>query len=125
MITEPTEDQEQEALFEWVALQDNPVIKLLYSIPNGGYRPPRTAAMLKRTGVKPGVPDMCLPVARGGWNALYIEMKRQKGGQVSAYQKIWINNLREQGNRVEVCRGCNEAIAVITEYLGGQCVKEK
>lgn len=114
---EYTEDQEQAALFEWVALQDNPVIKLLYSIPNGGYRPPRTAALLKRTGVKPGVPDMFLPVAHGCYHGLFIELKRVHGGAVSFYQKIWIDNLRSQGYRVEVCKGWVEARNVILDYL--------
>ena len=117
MITEPTEDQEQAALFEWVSLQNNESIKLLYSIPNGGYRPPRTAALLKRTGVKPGIPDMCLPVPHGCYNGLYIELKRAKGGQVSVYQKVWINNLRAQGYRVDVCHGWTEAKESIEKYL--------
>jgi hypothetical protein len=117
MITEPTEDQEQAALFEWVALQNNPIINLLYAIPNGGYRPPRTAALLKRTGVKPGIPDMCLPVPHGCYNGLYIELKRVKGGQVSVYQKVWINNLRAQGYRVDVCHGWTEAKESIEKYL--------
>ena len=117
MITEPTEDQEQAALFEWVNLQSNESIKLLYSIPNGGYRPPRTAALLKRTGVKPGIPDMCLPVPRSPYHGLYIELKRAKGGQVSVFQKVWINALRAQGYRVDVCHGWTEAKESIEKYL--------
>mgnify|MGYP004433785991 CR=1 FL=1 len=38
-------------------------------------RDARTAANLKRQGVKAGVPDLHLPVARGGYNGLYIELK--------------------------------------------------
>lgn len=113
----PTEDQEQEALFEWVCYQNNPFIKLLYAIPNGGYRPPKTAALLKRTGVKPGVPDMFLPVPHGCYHGLYIELKRTQGGAVSYPQKIWIDSLKSQGYRVEVCKGWVEARNAILDYL--------
>ena len=114
-----TEDAEQEALFKWAELAAcaMPELRLMYAIPNGGYRAPRTAALLKRTGVKPGVPDMCLPVAKGKWHGLYIELKRAKGGVVSAEQKVWHNRLQEQGYCVKVCRGWEQAREAITEYM--------
>jgi hypothetical protein len=113
----PTEEQEQEALFEWVAVQNNPFIKFLFAIPNGGYRPPKTACMLKRTGVKPGVPDMFLPVPHPPYHGLFIELKRVHGGAVSYPQKIWIDTLKSQGYRVEVCKGWVEARDAILDYL--------
>ena len=118
-----TEDQEQEALFQWVKMVEHSArwnttgLSLLYAVPNGGYRHPATAALLKRTGVKPGVPDMCLPVARGNYHGLYIELKRAKGGVVSAEQKVWHNRLQEQGYCVKVCRGWEQAREAITEYM--------
>ena len=77
----PTEDEEQAALIEWAYIEGlrRPELMLLYAVPNGGYRPPRTAAILKRTGVRPGVPDLCLPVARPPYHGLYIELKRRRG----------------------------------------------
>ncbi len=119
-MTCPTENAEQTALFQWAEMQGAaiPELRLLYAIPNGGYRPPRTAAILKRTGVKPGVPDLCLPVGSGKYHALYIEMKRMKGGTVSAYQKIWHNQLTKYGNKVAVCHGWVEAAEAIKNYLG-------
>ena len=117
-----TEFQEQSALFEWAALSEGkyPELRWMHSIPNGGYRPPKTAAILKLTGVKAGVPDICLPVARNGFHALYIELKRVSGGAVSASQRIWLNALTEQGFKAVVCKGADEAIRVILEYLGGK-----
>jgi len=118
----PTENQEQAALFEWARLSEkkHPELKLLHAIPNGGLRDGRTAAILARTGVKSGVPDLCLPVARGGWHSLYLELKRAKGGRVSENQKNWINALNDQGNKAVVCHGFEQAKQAIMEYLDGE-----
>ena len=115
----PTEHQEQAALFEWAAFQECvwPELRLLHAIPNGGKRDKVTAARLKAEGVKPGVPDVCLPVPRGDKHGLYIEMKRRRGGSVSADQLKWLENLMRQGYECHVCRGCEEARITIMEYL--------
>lgn len=113
------EDREQAAIFEWAELMENvrPELWLLYAVPNGGYRPPATVAVLKRTGVKSGVPDMVLPVARRGYHGLYIELKRRKGGKVSVNQKMWLLQLEKQGYLTKVCHGADEAIALLESYL--------
>ena len=71
-----SEATEQERLISWAQRQYNkyPELKLLYHVPNGGSRNTLEAANLKRQGVKAGVPDLCLPVARQGHHGLYIEM---------------------------------------------------
>lgn len=114
-----TENQEQALIFEWAAYNEDkhPELKLLHAIPNGGYRPPKTAAILKATGVKSGVPDICLPVPRGEHHGLYIELKRRKGGALSANQRIWLNALTEQGHMAVCCKGADEAIRTIERYL--------
>jgi hypothetical protein len=117
--TVPLEDAEQRIIFQWAAMETaaHPELGLLYAIPNGGKRAIKTAIALKAQGVKSGVPDMCLPVARNGYHGLYIELKRQKGGTVSETQKSWITALAEQGYEAVVCKGAEEAIKVIKEYL--------
>ena len=117
--TVPLEDAEQRVIFQWAAMETaaRPELGLLYAIPNGGKRAIKTAVALKKQGVKRGVPDMCLPVARGGYHGLYIELKRQKGGVVSETQKIWITALAKQGYKAVVCKGAEEAIGTIKEYL--------
>ena len=117
--TVPLEDAEQRIIFQWAAMETaaHPELGLLYAIPNGGKRAIKTAIALKAQGVKSGVPDMCLPVARGAYHGLYIELKRQKGGTVSETQKSWITALAEQGYKAVVCRGADEAIGTIKEYL--------
>lgn len=117
--TVPLEDAEQRIIFQWAAMETaaRPELGLLYAIPNGGKRAIKTAVALKKQGVKRGVPDMCLPVPRGGFNGLYIELKRVKGGTVSDEQREWIAALAEQGYKAVVCRGAEEAIRTIKEYL--------
>ena len=112
------EANEQSALFEWAGWMRGkyPVLDLLYHIPNGGSRNEREAANLKRQGVKAGVPDLCLTVARGGYHGLYIEMKYGKN-KPSEHQKRWIDALRAQGYVAEVCYGWHQASELITEYL--------
>ncbi len=115
----PTEAEEQTALFEWAELQSGrfPEVRLLYHVPNGGSRNKTEAARLRAQGVKAGVPDLCLPVARGGKHGLYIELKRQRGGRTSEEQEGWIKALRKQGFAAEVCKGWQEAAEMIVEYL--------
>ena len=115
----PTEAQETEWLFQWAALSCGkyPELALMYHIPNEGKRSPTAAAKLKAQGLKTGVPDICLPVARGGFHALYIEMKRTSGGRVSADQKWWIEKLTKAGNMAVVCKGFEGAKDVIERYL--------
>lgn len=115
----PSEHEEQAAVVQWAerALGAWPELECLYAVPNGGQRDVRVARRLKAEGVRAGVPDLCLPVARGGWNALYVEMKRAAGGRVGPAQEVWAERLGRHGNLVVVCRGADEAIRAIEEYL--------
>jgi hypothetical protein len=113
------EDFEQELVLRWAAGQVDawPELALLFHIPNGGKRGKTEAARLKRMGVKPGVPDLCLPLARGGFHGLYVEMKRLDGGRVSTEQKAWLAALHAAGHCVAVADGHEQAIAVLRDYL--------
>jgi len=113
------ESEEQQALFQWAeyARKQYPELTLLYHIPNGGRRDKLEAARLKREGVKAGVPDLCLPVARGGYHGLYIELKAGKN-TATPLQRQWIAALEMQGYAAAVCTGWPEAKKVIEDYLG-------
>ena len=115
----PLEEIEQEHVFLWASMEERayPELAMLYAIPNGGKRAIKTAVALKKQGVKRGVPDMCLPVARGGYHGLYVELKRQKGGTVSDEQREWIAALNSQGYKAIICHGAEEAIEQIRGYL--------
>lgn len=115
----PTEDEEQATLFKWADTFKArlPELALLHAIPNGGKRPISVAVRMKRTGTKAGVPDMFLPVARHGCHGLYIELKRSKGGRISAEQTVWMRELAKQGYRCAVCHGWMQARDEIIDYL--------
>jgi len=112
------EHAEQAALFRWAefARVRLPELALLYAVPNGGHRHKATAARLKAEGVKRGVPDVCLPVARGGAHGLYIELKTERG-KATPEQLGWIRALRRQGYAAEVCHGWESARSMIEHYL--------
>lgn len=118
-----SEATEQERLISWAQWQHNrfPELKLLFHIPNGGSRNTLEAANLKRQGVKAGVPDLFLPVARGTYHGLFIEMKWGKN-TVTDKQDEWLHDLTVQGYKAAVCYGADEAMDIITNYLenGGQ-----
>jgi hypothetical protein len=109
----PSEELEQRALAAWL---DNAGI-LFYAVPNGGWRNKATAAKLKASGVKPGVPDLVIAEPRGGYHGLYIELKRVKGGAVSPAQKEWLSALSARGYKAVVRKGAKAAVKTIIEYL--------
>jgi VRR-NUC domain len=94
---------------------------LLIHIPNGGSRKNAFEGWrFKEQGVRAGVSDLFLPVAREGYFGLWIEFKAAPPNDavVSTSQRQWVDLMREQGYRAEVCRGVPEAMQVLTEYLG-------
>ena len=116
-----TEDQEQIALFRWLDLESakHPELQLCFHIANGGYRTPIEAARFKAMGVKAGVPDIFLPVARGGFHGLFIELKRANGGRLSDAQRGWLEALRRCGYYAVMCHGWEAAREEIVQYLTG------
>ncbi len=117
-----SEHAEQVRLFNiaiiWAREGIHPELELLHAVPMGGKRPISVAKRLKAEGARAGVPDVCLPVARGGQHGMYIEMKYGRN-RPTEYQRWWIDRLREQGYRVEICYSCQEALDALEDYLEG------
>lgn len=107
------EDAEQIELCSWL---DEIGVKY-YHPANGGARNAITGALLKKMGVKRGVPDICILKACNGYHGLYIELKKKKGGRVSPEQRQWLQDLNDEGYRAVVCRGADEAKREVEEYL--------
>lgn len=112
------ESGNQEALFTWAGFQSGrmPELEYMYHVPNGGKRDKATAIGLKRQGVKAGVPDIHLPVPRGGYHGLYIELKAGKN-TTTGNQERWLGFLRRQGYFTAVCYGWQVAAGLIERYL--------
>lgn len=113
------EGQEQAALIKELTLRLPKVAALIYHVPNGGHRHKLVAVKMKEQGVKAGVPDLVLPMARGGYFGLYIEFKATvpNDAAVSTSQHAWIHSLTEQGYLAIVCRGHFDAMEQIRAYL--------
>lgn len=113
-----SESEEQQALFQWADIVSAryPELKLMYHVPNGGQRSRATAGRLKAEGVKSGVPDICIPVARGGYHGLYLELK-VKPNKPTENQIAWIDALNKQGYLALVCYGWRECSEQIEKYL--------
>lgn len=116
-----SESSEQALLFKWAAWNHSayPELELMYHVPNGKKRDIITASRLKAEGVKAGVPDICLPVARSGYHGMYIELK-VRNNKASELQESWLKRLSEQGYFTAVCYGWYEAAEVIKRYLVGK-----
>jgi len=117
-----TEAQHQAAVIKWsLAVRGKyPELRLLYHVPNERKCSAAEGENLKRAGVKRGVPDLFLPVARGRYHGFYIEMKAETGKE-SLDQAWWREELTAQGYFSTVCHGFESAIKVLEWYinLGG------
>lgn len=96
---------------------------LTYHPANGGKRNPREAAKFKKMGVRPGIPDIVLPVPSGKYPSLYIELKPPivtgvPKPRVSKEQKKKIEQLISFGNDASVQFGYKNTIKKYMDYLG-------
>ncbi len=117
-----SEDGHQKALLCAIASSGIIELKLAFHIPNGGTRNRAEAGKLKAMGVKAGVPDIFLPVARGAYHGCFIELKRpadrgRSVGIVSDKQLEWLRALQDQGYYVAVCYGWEDAYEKMLWYL--------
>lgn len=112
------EHYEQARVVSWAKINETiyPELFLLYAIPNAGKRTPRQGAWLKAEGLKAGVPDICLPVARGKYHSIYIEQKVDDG-RLQPQQKTWLKKLADQGNYTCASWSSEETIKILKAYL--------
>lgn len=103
---------EQEAVVKFCEYRGIPI----FAIPNGGKRNAKEAYFLKRSGLKPGVPDLCVPVSKKGYHGLYIEMKHGKN-KPTDNQEQWIQLLNDNGYCARVCVGAREAMNLLNWYF--------
>ena len=114
-----SEAWEQEKLFEWAKdnIKNHYELWLLNASMNGFIPNKNLRFKAVKQGLKAGFPDINLPIARQGFHALYIEMKRVDVCAIDKYQIPWHKLLRDEGNRVAVCSGWHEAKNVLINYL--------
>jgi hypothetical protein len=120
-----SEHTEQVAVFQWAKYNEcnYPELALLFAVPNASKRIRSQAGRLKAEGMKRGIPDIWLPVARGGYHGLVIEHKfgRNKATQEQGW---WLERLREQGYKAVIVYGAADIIQLLVDYLEGKIKKE-
>ena len=89
----------------------------LFAIPNGGSRDVREAMNLKASGVKAGVWDLQLPIARHGFHGLWVEMKHGDN-DLTDKQIEWRDRMLLAGWKMRVAWTAYEAERAIADYLG-------
>lgn len=100
----------------WFRLQHPRLARLLFSVPNGGYRNRVTAAMMKAEGAMAGVADLLLLYPSNGYHGLCIEMKTAKGRQQDT-QKSWQREVEAVGYKYVICRSVDDFMREVGDYL--------
>lgn len=116
----PSETKEQIALAGFLDQVRYNGRKLQWAaIPNGGKRDKRTAAILKKMGVKSGLSDILIfdsppnyPLMKGA----VLELKKLKGGKLSPEQIEWLDYFENNSWVAGVAEGLNEALALLKDW---------
>lgn len=88
---------------------------LIFTVPNGQYR----QGQRREPGMRPGIPDLFLPVAKRGYHGAFLELKVSPN-KPSQLQLDWMRNLRAEGYACEVIwDDVDKAMAWIAWYLEG------
>ena len=121
----PLERDEHNRVISWAKLMvstgQEPRLRFLRSGFEGLRLTMGVRMQVKRQTVSVGFPDLFLAVPVWGlkhYCGLFVELKRLKGGTVSAEQAIMIGDLQSLGYKAIVCRGADHAISEIKRYLG-------
>ena len=122
-----SEHSEQAAVMMWAQVNESrfPELRWLHSSLNGIFIPgnPITRARIinhmKNEGMKNGIPDLFLPVARRGYHGLYVEMKTEKG-RPTPEQNEFLEFADAQGYLDKVCVGYEEAVETLEWYQIGR-----
>lgn len=105
------EDDIQRAVFAHLRARGAPGA-FAFHVPNGGYRKPREAAMLKGLGVTPGVPDIIIIHKSRAYG---LELKAP-GGRATEKQMLAIDAMDEAGAFVCIAEGLDRALAVLEAW---------
>lgn len=107
------------ACFEYIRLLEKtkfPELALAFHPENEGKRTKAQQGRALRAGLKAGVPDICIPVARGKYHGLYIELKHGRG-RLTKSQQEYGGNLVLQGNKFLMLNNFDDFKIVLDAYL--------
>lgn len=120
----PKEEDEQIAFVSWCRY-NNIICHHCANEIGGSSRALKIRAIkAKKMGTSKGFPDLLVFVPIKGvnhkvdaWQMLAIEMKRKKHSSTSKEQKEWLKVLEMAGIPSRVCKGAEEAVAFVREFM--------
>ena len=90
---------------------------VLYCASAGGlHTSPIQAKKMIAAGYRKGYPDMSIFEPAGGYKGLFIEIKTETG-KPSKEQKAWLFKLNQRGYYATICKGLDECISTLNNYL--------
>jgi hypothetical protein len=92
------------------------LLLLVANNPNKGGRTKAAAGIAKAMGLCPNFPDLHLPVMRGPFVGLWVELKRP-GERSTRDQQLMAETLRAEGHAVVECHSVQEGLDAIVGYL--------
>ena len=104
-----SEEGIHKAIMDWVRLHPS-IVKLVMHFPNEGKRTPSYGRMMKDLGMRAGVSDLFISMARHGYHGAWIEFKTPTG-VVSPAQKAFLLDMKQQGYYTVVCRSIEDGIS--------------
>ena len=114
------EEREQARFIKWTHRPDvrelAPALRWMFHCPNGGKRDAITGGQMRALGVKPGVPDLLMPVVSGPDCGLALEFKSATG-RMGPEQDEWADHLKANGWLVLMVRSADAARAAVMHYL--------
>lgn len=118
----------QKEVFDWIRLNEEeyPVLKVVFHTPNSFFGTGFGIIMwLKQLGMRKGVYDIIIPVAKNGYSSMWIEIKKGKG-KLTPEQLMFKDLITQYSNyptKFEVFYDSESCIQCIKEYLGVQNAK--
>jgi VRR-NUC domain len=111
---ELSEEAIHKAVMDWVRLKPT-IKKLVMHFPNEGKRTPSFGRLMKEMGMRAGVSDLFISMARHGYHGAWIELKT-KNGVLSSLQKEFLDDMSAQNYFTIICRSIDECIKTIQWY---------
>lgn len=95
-----------------------PLLKSIFSVPNGVWTHKAIAVSQVRQGLTKGIPDViCLaPSADGKFHGLLLEFKTETG-RTSEEQEFFLEFFASLNYRTEICRSAYRASQLVNEHL--------
>ena len=112
------EDAELTAFFDFIRIKEasDPRLSVVFHVANERRVSPQAGRRLKKKGVKPGVPDVFVPIPSRNYHGMFIEFKI-KPNKLTDIQINFGQQLVRHGYLVCVAYSSTEAIKILEDYL--------